>query len=427
MTELANTYSTHPKGRIISLDILRGVAVLGILIMNIQSFSMPGTAYINPSVYGDLTGANLWVWIGSHLVARGKFMAIFSMLFGAGIIIFTRNAESKGMNATLLHYRRMGWLFLFGLMHAYLLWSGDILVAYSICGMLVYPFRNQSPQKLLWISAALFMVPVMIYLFAFLSMPYWPQGIVELANTSWKPGEQAIQHSLAVSRSGWLEQMSHRVRASMSVQTTHFLIHSFWRVTAMILLGMALYKWKVLTAERSRKFYLSMLIIGLSSGLLITVLGLVLDIRAQWSMAFSRLIGTRMTYVGSLGMALGYIGIIMLISKSPKFKVFKKNLAPVGRMAFSNYILMTLLATSLFFGHGFGLFGKVERTGQLGFVLAIWVLLLTFTRLWLSHYPYGPLEILWRKLSYLGLHEGIVKVPLKTTKMKRKLSKTISE
>ncbi len=394
------TYATSPSGRIISLDVLRGVAVLGILIMNIQSFSMPGAAYINPTVYGDLTGLNKGIWIGSHVLANGKFMAIFSILFGAGLVLFISNVEAKGKNGAALHYRRMGGLLLFGLMHSYLLWTGDILVAYSLCGMLIYPLRKLQPVKMLWMSIVLFMIPVFIHVFAALSLPYWPERIVELANSSWKPGEQAIQHSLEVTRAGWLEQISHRAPASFSIQTRHFLIQPFWRITAMILLGMALFKWEVLSAARSRGFYLRMTLIGLLSGLFITILGVVLDFRTQWSMEFSRLIGSRLNYVGSLGMAIGYIGLIMLICQSAKFKTFKKLFAPVGRMAFSSYILMTIVATFIFNGHGLGLFGKVERTGQMGIVLAIWIMILMLSNLWLRHRRYGPLEALWRKLTY---------------------------
>lgn len=394
---------SNPEGRIISLDVLRGVAVLGILIMNIQSFSMPGAAYINPTVYGDLSGMNKWVWILSHILANGKFMAIFSILFGAGICLFASNAEAKGKNVGALHFRRMAGLLIFGLMHSYLLWTGDILVAYSLCGMLVFPLRKQPPLTLLKISMALFLVPVIIYVGAALTLPYWPERIVDLANSSWKPGDQAIQHSLAVSRGSWMEQMKYRVPAAFSIQTRHFFIQSFWRLTAMILLGMALFKWKVLSAGRSRGFYQRMTLAGLTFGLVITILGVVLDFRAHWSMEFSRLLGSRMNYVGSLSMALGYIGIIILICKSAQAQAFKKLFASVGKMALSNYILMTLLATFLFFGHGLGLFGKVERTGQMGFVLAIWIIILLLSKLWLAHFKFGPLEALWRKFTYLHL------------------------
>jgi len=395
--------ATLPAGRIISLDVLRGIAVLGILIMNIQSFSMPGIAYINPTTYGDLGGLNLWVWICSHLLANGKFMAIFSILFGAGILLFTNNAKAKGKNGGVLHYRRMGLLLLFGLMHSMLLWTGDILIAYSLCGMLVYLFRNLKPGKLVWLSMAFYMVPVLIYIAAALSRPWWPEELVNIANSSWTPDEQSIQHSLAVYRGSWLEQMKFRVADTFSILTRHFLIQAFWRGTGMMLLGMALYKWEVLSAGRSKNFYMRMTALGLIPGLFLSVLGVILSFKNQWSMEFSRLIESRIIYVGAVGVALGYTGIIMLICKSTKFKEFKKLFASVGRMAFSNYILMTIVATFIFYGHGLGLFGKVERTGQMGIVLGIWILMLIISPLWLSRFTYGPLEALWRKLTYWHL------------------------
>jgi uncharacterized protein len=110
--------------RIVSIDVLRGFALLGILPMNIQYFSMISTAYMNPTAYGDLTGANYWVWMLSHVLADEKFMTIFSMLFGAGILLMTSHVEATGKPSAALHYRRMGWLIVFGLAHAYLLWSG---------------------------------------------------------------------------------------------------------------------------------------------------------------------------------------------------------------------------------------------------------------------------------------------------------------
>ena len=152
-------YSTFPTERIISIDVLRGVAVLGILIMNIQSFSMIGAAYINPTAYGDLTGLNKWVWIFSHMFDDDKVMSIFSMLFGAGVIIFTSRALDKSRRAGPLHYRRIFWLFVFGMIHAYLIWYGDILVAYSLCGALVFVFRKLKPKTLILISIAFFYCP----------------------------------------------------------------------------------------------------------------------------------------------------------------------------------------------------------------------------------------------------------------------------
>ena len=386
--------------RIISLDLLRGVAVLGILVMNIQHFSMPQAAYINPTAYGDLNGFNKWVWIFSHLLASRKFMSIFSMLFGAGVLLFTQRAEQKGLNSAALHYRRMGWLLVFGLMHGYLLWSGDILVSYSLCGMLIYLFRHMKPVKLLWIASAFFLVPILINLFFSWSMPYWPSESMEFTMESWMPGEQVLLHHLDVYRSSWLKQMELRIPGTIFMQTGMFFMGTFWRAMAMMLLGMALFKWKVLSAERSSAFYTKMTFFGLTAGLILSATGLVLNFRNEWSMEFSMFLGSEFNYVGSVGTALGYVGIVMLISQSNRFKTCKKVFSSVGRMAFSNYILMTLVGTFIFYGHGLGLYGRMERTYQLIITLAIWALILIISPLWLKRFRFGPLEGLWRRLTY---------------------------
>ncbi len=386
--------------RILSLDLLRGVAVLGILIMNIQSFSMPMAAYINPTAYGDLSGPNKWVWIISHLLASSKFMSIFSMLFGAGVLLFTERAVQKGMNCAVLHYRRMGWLLLFGLIHGFLLWVGDILVTYSLCGMLLFLFRNKQPAILLRSALAFFLVPVLINLFFSWSMPYWPPEAIQSTMKSWMPGEQLIQHHLEVYRSGWMKQMELRIPETIFMQTGLFFMGTFWRVMAMMLLGMALFKWQVLSAERSRHFYIQMTIVGLVVGFLLSGTGVLLNFKYQWTMEYSMFLGAQFNYLGSVGTALGYVGIIMLIGQSKKFRGFKKVMSSVGRMAFTNYILMTLLATFIFYGHGLGLYGSVDRIHQVVICLGIWFLLISISHLWLKRFRFGPLESLWRILTY---------------------------
>ena len=386
--------------RIVSIDLLRGFAVLGILVMNIQHFSMPTAAYINPNAYGDLTGLNKWVWIISHMLASGKFMSIFSMLFGAGILLFTQRAELKGLNSAVLHYRRMGWLLLFGLMHAYLLWSGDILVSYSLCGMLVFLFRNKHSTTLIRIAFAFFLVPMLLDMFLVWSIPNWPEEALHFTMESWAPGVEMLQHHLDVYRSAWLDQMELRVPGAIFMQTQYFLMRPFWRVIALMLLGMALFKWEVISCGRSTRFYLRMALIGLATGSLLSGLGVFLNYKNQWNMEFSMFLGTQFNYVGSVGVALGYTGVVMLIGKSVKYAGFKRIISAVGRMAFTNYILMTLICTFLFYGHGLGLYGSVERKFQVIIVLAIWILIMIISPLWLKRFRFGPLERIWRSLTY---------------------------
>jgi uncharacterized protein len=386
--------------RIISIDLLRGIAVLGILIMNIQHFSMPQAAYINPTAYGDLNGLNKWVWIGSHMLASEKFMSIFSMLFGAGILLFTERAELKGHNSALLHYRRMGWLLVFGLMHAYLLWTGDILVSYSLCGMLVFLFRNKRPFTLVGIAFAFFLVPILLELYFAWLIPYWPEETMQFTMDSWKPGTATLQHYLDVYRSSWWDQMELRVPGSMFMQTGYFFMESFWQVMALMLLGMALYKWEFFSTGRSSSFYQRTALMGLSGGYMLAGLGVWLNFNYQWTMEFSMFLGSEFNYVGSIGVAMGYSALVMLFSKAPAGSGLKSLLSAVGRMAFSSYILMTLVCTFLFYGHGLGLYGSMERKYQILLVPAIWILITILSTWWLRRFRFGPLERIWRALTY---------------------------
>jgi len=376
------------------------VAVLGILIMNIQSFSMPQAAYINPTAFGDLSGLNKWIWILSHILASQKFMSIFSILFGAGVLIFTENAMAKGKNSALLHYRRMAWLMVFGLLHGYLLWYGDILFTYSLCGMLLFVFRGLPPRKLIWIGFGFFLVPMVLdTLFAF-SMSYWPEESLRSTMQTWSPDTATLQHYLTVYGGSWMEQMELRVPGYLFLQTGLFFMQTFWRVMSMMLLGMALFKWKMLSAGLSRLIFLRLTLAGLLLGFFLSATGVVLNFRMQWSMEFSMFLGKQFNYVGSVLTALGYVGLVMLICKSLSFRRFKNTFSAVGRMAFSNYILMTLICTLLFYGHGLGLFGSMERKVQVLIVVGIWLVIIIISPLWLRSFRFGPLESLWRSLTY---------------------------
>jgi len=390
-----------PSERILSIDVLRGFAVLGILIMNIQSFSMISSAYINPTAFGDLTGINKWVWIVSHFVANEKFMSIFSILFGAGIILFYERAISKGLKASPLHYRRNLWLFIFGMIHAYLLWYGDILVAYSLCAFLVYLFRKTRPRTLLIVGFVFFIVPVVFQVMAGMSIKYWPEESYNENLHAWVPPAEVVQEEVDALRGTWMMQMGQRASDSIFMQTFLFFYQVFWRVVSMMLLGMAFYKLGILSANRSRKFYSRMLFIGLILGYALVGIGINKNFLAEWQMDYSMFIGNQFNYFGSVSVALGYVGLIMLICKSDFFTGFKRIFSAVGKMAFTNYILMTLICTFIFYGYGLGLFGQVERSFQALIVPAVWIVIIVISPWWLKYYYYGPLEWLWRGLTYL--------------------------
>lgn len=386
--------------RIRSLDVLRGIAVLGILIMNIQSFAMIQAAYINPTAYGDLTGLNKGVWILSHVFACEKFMTLFSVLFGAGILLLTQRLESKGLSPAGVHYRRTFWLIVIALIHAYGFWYGDILFVYGLSALLVYLFRKASPRKLLIAGLVVLAVPSLLFLMFGLSIPYWPPEALESNMATWIPGPEAVAAEIAAYRGGWIKQMDNRIPASIFHQTFLLLVFYGWRVVGLMMAGMALFKWGVLSAERSNRFYRRAAFIGLGLGIPIVAAGVVLNFGENWRMEFSMFNGWQVNYWGSLAVAFGYIGLVMLFCRSNLWPGLKSLFSDVGRMAFSNYLLQTLICTTLFYGHGFGLFGRVERTDQFLIVLAIWIALVLFSRLWLRSFRFGPAEWLWRSLTY---------------------------
>ncbi|MGB0598251.1 MAG: DUF418 domain-containing protein [Rubripirellula sp.] len=386
--------------RVGSLDVLRGFALLGILVMNIQSFAMVSAAYMNPTVGDRLEGLDCWIWLASHLLADQKFMTIFSILFGAGIAMIAGRQREKGLPFLGLHYRRMGWLLLIGLIHAYLFWYGDILVTYALCGMIVVWFRNLSPRLLLPLGVLSLAVPSLI-MFAFqLSLPYWPEeAIRELDSGSWSPSLEMLEAERASYRGPWLGQLPHRAEAAFVMQTFLFLFQLAWRAGGLMLIGMAFWKWKILTAKRSRRFYWLLAMAGLPGALLI-LYGVYRNFEESWSVDYSMFQGTQFNYWGSMLVSLGYIGIVMLVCKHPPILAKLNPLAAVGRMALTNYLTQTFLCTFIFYGHGLGLFDSVSRMGQVSVVVAIWALQLVVSPLWLKHFRFGPFEWLWRSLSY---------------------------
>ncbi len=395
---------TRASERIVAIDILRGFALLGILIMNIQGFAMPTAAYSNPTVYGDLTGANRWVWTLSHIFADQKFMTIFSLLFGAGIVLMSEKLDARGQRAWGLHYRRTFWLLLVGLAHAYLLSTGDILVAYAVCGLWVYWLRRLRPGWQLALGLLSVSVPALLLLGTGLSMQFIPPGTVQELRADWQPAAAAIETEVAAYRGNWLDQMEARVPASMEFQTVVLLLWTNWRAGGLMLIGMALFRWRVLTGGRARRFYLGMVIVGFAIGLPVVSVGVIQNFAHNWTMEYSRFgLGAQANYWGSLFVSAAYIGLLMLFAQSRALPWLQNALAAVGRTALTNYLLQTILATAVFYGHGLGLFGSVERVGQIGIVAAIWVVQLVVSPLWLRYYRFGPFEWLWRSLSYWRL------------------------
>jgi len=387
--------------RILSLDILRGFAICGILLINIQSFAMPGAAYLNPMAYGDMSGINGWVWKLSYILGDSKFMAIFSILYGAGIVLVTQKAESKSGKSAGIHYRRTFWLLIVGLIHAHIIWAGDILVAYAICALLVYLFKNLKPRTLLVLGILFISVHTLFYTFLGTSLENWPPEQLASASADWKPDQESINNEIAAITGTWSEQISHNSGSAIFMETIVFLMLFLWRAGGLMLVGMALYKWGILTAQKSVSFYKIGWVIGWLVGFPIVIYGVYTQFDAGWSYEYSMFLGSQWNYWGSLGVSFGYICMIMLFARSDVMRWLQDRLAALGQMALTNYISQSIICTLIFYGIGFGLFGQLERSTQFIVVVSVWILQLLWSRPWLNKYRFGPLEWVWRSLTYM--------------------------
>jgi len=412
--------------RLVAVDTLRGVAVLGILVMNIYGFAMPFVAYGNPLAYGGIEWYNLGTWFFTHILFDQKFMTIFSILFGAGLVMMMTRADARGSKYGGAWYRRNFWLLLIGAAHGYLLWMGDILYHYAFMGMLIYPMRNRSPRALI-ITGCVLLVFGMLMSFAggtqMIKLQASSADIIQLQEAGvelteeqtatleqWdamamfmKPPEEQVAEDMAAYTGGYKGIFEHRLPTVQMMQTQALIGFIIWRVGGLMLIGMALMKLGILSGERSKAFYRKMLLIGYGLGLPI-VLYSAWSLQAhQWDMTFMFRIGGQPNYVASILIALGHISLVMLIVKSGAVKRLMNRFAAVGRMAFTNYLMHSVILTTVFYGYGLGLYGRVPRAWQMAFVVAVLGFQLWMSPLWLKHFRFGPAEWIWRSLSYWRL------------------------
>jgi uncharacterized protein len=305
-----------------------------------------------------------------------------------------------GRSSLGVHYRRTLWLVAIGLVHAYLLWHGDILVTYGMCALVAYLLRHLSPRKLLTIGLACFAFGSLLYLSIGLSMPSWSQDAVRDMLHNWMPEPDAVAREVAAYRGGWLGQMPVRAGAAWFAETQYFLVHTSWRIGGLMIIGMALFKWGILTGQRSRRFYAWLIAAGFGIGLPLIAAGVYGCFNAAWSMEHSMFLGMQYNYWGSVFVSAAYIGILMVAVRSRLLRPITDVLASVGRMAFTNYLMQTVLCTLLFYGYGLGLFGQVERAWQPLIIVSVWALQIAASAAWLSRFRFGPVEWLWRSLTY---------------------------
>jgi uncharacterized protein len=413
--------------RVESLDILRGVAVFGILMMNITAFGLLNQSYDNPTVQGGATGINLLAYKIINVGFEGTMRGIFSILFGAGIVLLTERMEraGAGIMAAEVHFRRMLWMMLAGVIHwTLLLWFGEILFAYSLCGMLLFALRKLPVRVHLMMAAALLAGSV--------AMNYArSQSVIEAQSAATaaqaaKAAGTTLTAKQEEAIKAWEEEVGHitptaedakgqrdahsgsywnavqlQFPGSFAFQWINAPYWLFFDMIPFMLIGMALLKLGVLGAERSTRTYLMMMLGGYAVGIALGMRELGIVLASNFTLPGYAEAGE--TYQFSrLAMVVGHLGLLLLVIRSGLVGWLQRGLAAVGQMALSNYLMQTLICTWLFysFGPGLGLYGQLERHELYYVVFAIWVVELVWSPLWLARFRFGPFEWVWRSLTY---------------------------
>ena len=385
------------QSRLLNIDIIRGIALLGILLMNIQAFSMNFSAYSNPTSFGDLSGINFYVYYFSHIFADQKFMTIFSVLFGVGIVLMAENIERKGGSPGKIHYKRMFILAIFGLLHAYLLWFGDILFPYALAGMIAYTARKKSVRFLL-ITAFLSIgfCSLVMYLISF-AIPMMEEADLQNMLAMWAPTQEMIDKDILVNQASWLGQMEHRNFMASKMQTN--VLFYMFRIVGLMMIGMALFKLDFFGKRFSNKSLAISAVITLALGLLLSITGNQANFDSGWGLD-SMMSGIQPNYWGSILMAYSYMSLLIVFCRSSALMKLKNLFANVGKMALTNYLSHTLICGFIFYGWGLGYYGSFERSDMLLVVLGVWTFQLFFSSFWMARYQFGPFEWLWRSMTY---------------------------
>lgn len=413
-----------------SLDMLRGVAVFGIFIINCTYTALPDVRFDTPRYWGGDGLVNHGLWFVNNVIVQSTMMGMFAVLFGAGIVLFTARAAGPDgpIRVADLYYRRTLWLAVFGLIHTYgLLWGDDILFVYSLAGLMLFPFRVLAPRTLIWLSVAILALALIdSYLStaprtallsqaeSIMSRPdATPLNDAEAATLAafedfvagqTPPADLAEQGRNAVGPMTVPEFYAANAEGNRLSRGLGNMLFRSVRTAGLMLIGMALFKWGFLSASFSVRVYLLFALVAYFVGLPLRVW----EGSAKYSLSVDPLLAS-WPYFGraaNIAMTLGHIGILLALYKSFVHAALVRWLAAVGRMALTNYIMQSVIAVFVFgnigiaTGWGLGLTGLFERWQIWLFMIAVWIFQTVFSVWWLRRYRFGPLEWVWRSLTY---------------------------
>lgn len=399
MTDTTALRPVAAADRHLSLDILRGLGVMGILAVNAVAFGQPLSVYMSPELSPfPLTGTEAGAWWVVQTFFHYKFVTLFSMLFGVSILLVGGERSDKPRGALLR--RRLSWLLVFGLLHGLVIWYGDILMLYAVTGFLVMLMRSWSPRRLFTIGLTVVILGSVLAVGPLLALEYAPADVQkQVAGQMTTGSPESVRQAIEAMRGGLASAMTQNFKDWAILQPASLLV-IIWRTGALMMIGMALYKWGFLVGRAPAWLYGLLVVVGAGSLVLAgqeANAKLAINFAAPQTMGRLQIAHEFLT----LPITLGYASAAILAIKLGAVRWLLTPLAALGRMAFTNYLSQSLIMTTIFWsGRGLGLFGEFTRVELWGCVLAIWALQLVWSPLWLSRFSMGPLEWVWRRLTY---------------------------
>lgn len=394
--------------RVEALDVLRGFALLGILLMNIEAFVGPLNAALS-GLDPALTGADAWVDGSIYLLVQGKFYTLFSLLFGAGFAVMMERAEVSGRGFGGLYLRRLTVLAALGMIHMVLIWSGDILFTYALLGaLMLLLFRRTPIARLPTWGLVVYLLPS-LFMFAIAGMVFLgrltPEGAAEIDKAfageaeKWQAIIDAQRH--AVGPEGSFAEATAQRWADFQ-QILGYL--PFWGPTilGMFLIGAWFWRSGALSDSRGHEMLWRRLRFwGFVLGLPLLALAFRLTPTVElFRLDFVTVSAGLFVALGNLALCLAYAATLVLALHGPVWRDRLSILAPAGRMALTNYLLQSLVCVGIFYGYGLGYFEALPRAWQPVFVLLLFAAQVLFSRWWLERFRFGPVEWLWRWATY---------------------------
>ena len=409
--------------RINSLDALRGLALLGILPANVLIFSMYFAAANDLTVTGGAHGLNFAAWALNRILIEGKMRCLFSMVFGASMILLTSRAEERSSeSAADIYYRRNLWLLVFGLAHAFLLFWGDILYPYALCALILFPFRKLSAKKLLIIGGLFIAFKAgwsAVDAYRLVERRNLAAAAADAVKAGRLPSEEQLDavkalealrkqrkptsEELAKEAKPWrgrpIAVIGARAKALAAWHGLPYYDPANADMWSMMFIGMGLFKLGVFNAARSYRFYASIAVTGYAIGIPLNSYTAWLALKTNFDRVTHSFLYVAYD-IERLPVALAHMALLMILCKAGALRWLTRRFAAIGQTALSNYILQSVICSFVFTGYGFGLYGRLQRYQSYYVVAGCWAVSLAASPIWLRYYRLGPLEWCWRSLTY---------------------------